>query len=72
MNKTYAASNNLFFTGAQLLTYCKSDNSYEKGICDGYIIAVNYVIFSIDEKRLRFVYHKIYLLKKLDYLFLVL
>ena len=26
MNKTYAASNNLFFTGAQLLTYCKSDN----------------------------------------------
>jgi hypothetical protein len=51
MNKTYAASNNLFFTGAQLLTYCKSDNSYEQGICDGYIIAVNDVIFSIDEKK---------------------
>ena len=45
------ASNNLFFTGAQLLTYCKSDNSYEQGICDGYIIAVNDVIFSIDEKK---------------------
>ena len=51
MNKTNAASNNLFFTAAQLVTYCKSDNLYEQGICDGYIIAVNDVIFSIDKKR---------------------
>ena len=51
MNKTNAASNNLFFTAAQLLTYCKSNNLYEQGICDGYIIAVNDVIFSIDEKK---------------------
>ena len=51
MNKTYAASNNLFFTAAQLLTYCKSNNLYEQGICDGYIIAVNDVIFSIDKKK---------------------
>ena len=51
MNKTHAASNNLFFTAAQLLSYCKSNNLYEQGICDGYIIAVNDVIFSIDEKR---------------------
>ena len=51
MNKTYAASNNLFFTAAQLLSYCKSNNLYEQGICDGYIIAVNDVIFSIDKKR---------------------
>ena len=50
MNKTYAASNNLFFTAAQFLSYCKSNNLYEQGICDGYIIAVNDVIFSIDEK----------------------
>ena len=49
MNKTYAASNNLFFTAAQFLSYCKSNNLYEQGICDGYIIAVNDVIFSIDE-----------------------
>ena len=40
-----------FFTAAQLLSYCKSNNLYEQGICDGYIIAVNDVIFSIDEKR---------------------
>ena len=51
MNKTNAASNNLFFTAAQLVTYCKSDNLYEQGICDGYIIAVNDVIFSIDKKK---------------------
>ena len=51
MNKSNAASNNLFFTAAQLVTYCKSDNLYEQGICDGYIIAVNDVIFSIDKKR---------------------
>ena len=50
INKTYAASNNLFFTAAQFLSYCKSNNLYEQGICDGYIIAVNDVIFSIDEK----------------------
>ena len=43
--KTYAASNNLFFTTAQFMTYCKSENFYEQGICDGYIIAVNDVIF---------------------------
>ena len=51
MNKTIAASNNLFFTAAQLVTYCKSDNLYEQGICDGYIIAVNDVIFSINKKK---------------------
>ena len=51
INKTYAASNNLFFTAAQFLSYCKSNNLYEQGICDGYIIAVNDVIFSIDKKR---------------------
>ena len=51
MNKANAASNNLFFTAAQLVTYCKSDNLYEQGICDGYIIAVNDVIFSIDKKK---------------------
>ena len=51
LNKAQAASNNLFFTAAQLLTYCKSDNLYEQGICDGYIIAVNDVIFSIDKKK---------------------
>ena len=50
-NKTYAASNNLFFTAAQLLTYCKSNNLYEQGICDGYVIAVNDVIYSIDKKK---------------------
>ena len=51
MNKTYAASNNLFFTAAQFLSYCKSNNLYEQGICDGYIIAVNDVIFSINKKK---------------------
>ena len=51
ITKTYAASNNLFFTAAQFLSYCKSNNLYEQGICDGYIIAVNDVIFSIDEKE---------------------
>ena len=51
MNKAYAASNNLFFTAAQLLSYCKSNNLYEQGICDGYIIAVNDVIFSINKKK---------------------
>ena len=51
MSKTNAASNNLFFTAAQLVTYCKSDNLYEQGICDGYIIAVNDVIFSINKKK---------------------
>ena len=51
MNKINAASNNLFFTTAQLVTYCKSDNLYEQGICDGYIIAVNDVIFSINKKK---------------------
>ena len=51
MNKTNAASNNLFFTAAQLVTYCKSNNLYEQGICDGYIIAVNDVIFSINKKK---------------------
>ena len=51
MNKTNGASNNLFFTAAQLVTYCKSDNLYEQGICDGYIIAVNDVIFSINKKK---------------------
>ena len=51
MNKTYAASNNLFFTAAQLLTYCNSENLYEQGICDGYVIAVNDVIYSIDKKK---------------------
>ena len=51
MNKTNGASNNLFFTAAQLVTYCKSDNLYEQGICDGYIIAINDVIFSINKKK---------------------
>ena len=50
-NKALGASNNLFFTSAQLISYCKSDNLYEQGICDGYIIAVNDVIYSIDQKR---------------------
>mgnify|MGYP006446326713 FL=1 len=50
-NKVLGASNNLFFTSAQLISYCKSDNLYEQGICDGYIIAVNDVIYSIDQKK---------------------
>ena len=50
-NKALGASNNLFFTSAQLISYCKSDNLYEQRICDGYIIAVNDVIYSIDQKK---------------------
>ncbi|MDC0457090.1 Rap1a/Tai family immunity protein [Alphaproteobacteria bacterium] len=49
--KAYAASNNLFFTTAQFMTYCKSENFYEQGICDGYIIAVNDVIFSLKKEK---------------------
>jgi len=49
--QAFTASNNLFFTTAQFITYCKSDNLYEQGICDGYIIAVNDVIFSIDKNK---------------------
>ena len=49
--KTYAASNNLFFTTAQFMTYCKSENFYEQGICDGYIIAVNDVIYSLKKEK---------------------
>ena len=49
--KTYAASNNLFFTTAQFMTYCKSKNLYELGICDGYIIAVNDVIYSLKKEN---------------------
>ena len=51
MHKPYAASNNLFFTTAQFITYCKSSNSYEQGICDGYIIAMNDVIYSIESDK---------------------
>ena len=50
-SKSYAASNNLFFTTAQLMTYCKSENLYEQGICDGYIIAVNDVIYSLKKEK---------------------
>ena len=49
--KTNAASNNLFFTTAQFMTYCKSENFYEQGICDGYIIAVNDVIYSLKKEN---------------------
>ena len=49
--KTYAASNNLFFTTAQFMTYCKSENLCEQGICDGYIIAVNDVIYSLKKEN---------------------
>ena len=52
MNKTYAASNNLFFTTAQFLTYCKSNDLYEQGICDGYIIAVSDVIYSTNVAKI--------------------
>jgi len=52
INKTLAASNNLFFTSAQFVTYCKSKNIYEQGICDGYIIAVNDVIYSLDKEKI--------------------
>ena len=48
--KSYSSSNNLFFTTAQFMTYCKSDNIYELGVCDGYIIAVSDVIYSLDKK----------------------
>ena len=48
---TFAASNNLFFTTAQLITYCKSKNIYEQGICDGYIIAVNDVIYTLKKEK---------------------
>jgi len=48
--KSYSTSNNLFFTTAQLMTYCKSENIYELGVCDGYIIAVNDVIYTLDKK----------------------
>ena len=50
-NKVYSASNNLFFTTAQFITYCKSENPYEQGICDGYIIAINDVIFSLEKEN---------------------
>jgi hypothetical protein len=49
--KSYSASNNLFFTTAQLMTYCKSKNLYEQGICDGYIIAINDVIYSLKKEN---------------------
>ena len=49
--KSYSASNNLFFTTAQLMTYCKSENLYEQGICDGYIIAINDVIYSLKKEN---------------------
>ena len=48
---TFAASNNLFFTTAQLITYCKSKNIYEQGICDGYIIAINDVIYTLEKEK---------------------
>ena len=67
-NKALGASNNLFFTSAQLISYCKSDNLYEQGICDGYIIAVNDVIYSMIKKERTCVFLKIYQLKILDYL----
>ena len=51
-NKVYSASNNLFFTTAQFITYCKSQNPYEQGICDGYIIAINDVIFSLEKENI--------------------
>ena len=47
--KSFAASNNLFFTTAQFMTYCQSENSYETGVCDGYIISVSDVIYSLDK-----------------------
>ena len=49
-SKSFAASNNLFFTTAQFITYCQSDNIYEVGVCDGYIIAVSDVMYSLDKK----------------------
>ena len=52
IHQTNAASNNLFFTTAQFLTYCNSNNLYENGICDGYIISVNDVIYSKKMKEI--------------------
>ena len=49
MSKSFAASNNLFFTTAQFMTYCQSQNSYEIGVCDGYIISVSDVLYSLDK-----------------------
>lgn len=48
--KLKAESNNLFFTTAQFISYCKSENIYEQGICDGYIISVNDMIYTLDKK----------------------
>ena len=48
--KSYSSSNNLFFTTAQFMTYCQSQSSYEIGVCDGYIISVSDVIYSLDTK----------------------
>ena len=48
-SKSFAASNNLFFTTAQFMTYCQSKNPYEIGVCDGYIISVSDVIYSLDK-----------------------
>ena len=50
-SKPFAASNNLFFTAAQLITYCQSQNSYEVGVCDGYIISVSDVLYSLDNNK---------------------
>ena len=50
--KVYSASNNLFFTTAQFMTYCQSESLYEQGICDGYIIAVNDVIYSLKKEKI--------------------
>ncbi len=47
--KSYSSSNNLFFTTAQFMTYCQSQSSYERGVCDGYIISVSDVIYSLDK-----------------------
>ena len=46
--QSFAASNNLFFTTSQFIKYCQSDNFYEIGVCDGYIISVSDVIYSLD------------------------
>ena len=51
--KSYAASNNLFFTTAQFMTYCKSENLYEQGVCDGYIISVSDVLYTLDKKAVK-------------------
>ena len=32
------------------MTYCKSDNIYEQGVCDGYIISVSDVLYTLDKK----------------------